>query len=254
MPPGDSMLLVNRLGRRVVNEKACYHDRAEVHSTWDAQRKEWIHQILVMVYDQRSAELYGGNYPIPEPGTLAPYLITGDTLEALAARIDERLVRLAPRTGGFRLDAGFTAELARSVERFSLFAAEGRDPEFRRGERAYDRYWHLRGYSEPSPAWLERHPLHPRNPTVHPLRERGPYHAILVAGGTLDTNGGPVVDAQARVQHADGHPIPGLYGAGNCIAAPMPYYYAGGGTIASAITFGFIAGTNAAQQPAQLLS
>ncbi|TFG92850.1 MAG: FAD-binding protein, partial [Myxococcales bacterium] len=127
------------------------------------------------------------------------------------------------------------------------FAAEGKDPDFQRGERAYDRYWHLRGYSEPNPAQLERHPLQPKNPTLHPFRSSGPYHAILIAGGALDTNGGPVVDAQARVLHADGHAIPGLYGAGNCIAAPMPYYYAGGGTIAGAITFGFIAGTQVAR-------
>ncbi len=248
MPPGDSMMLVNRQGRRVVNEKACYHDRAAVHFTWDAHRKQWLNQILVMVYDQRSAELYGGNYPIPEPGTTAPFVMRADTLPELAGRVEQRLARLAPRTGGFALDPDFAGDLERSVARFDRFAAEGGDPDFRRGERAYDRYWHLSGYSEPRPDELERHPLHPANPTVYPFSESGPYYAILIAGGALDTNGGPVVDARARVLHADGHPIPGLYGAGNCIAAPMPYYYAGGGTIAGAITFGYIAGGEVARQ------
>lgn len=249
MPPGDSMMLVNRLGRRVVNEKACYHDRAAVHFAWDANRKEWINQILVMVYDQRSAELYGGNYPIPEPGTAAPHVIGAATLGELSAQIARRLDRIAPRTGGFALDPAFADQLAQSVERFDRFAAAGRDPDFQRGGRAYDRAWHLRGYSEPRPDQLARHPLHPDNPTLYPFRATGPYYAILIAGGALDTNGGPVIDARARVLHAEGHPIPGLYGAGNCIAAPMPYYYAGGGTIAGAITFGFIAGRQVAQEP-----
>jgi succinate dehydrogenase/fumarate reductase flavoprotein subunit len=253
MPPGDSMLLVNRFGRRVVNEKACYHDRAEIHFTWDENRKEWIHRILVMVYDQRTAELYGGNYPIPQAGTLAPWVISAPSWELLAVRVGERLERLAARTGELRLDPGFAAELARSVRRFDAGAARGEDPDFRRGERAYDRYWHLQGYSEPNPSELARHPLHPKNPTLHPFRSEGPYHAILVAGGTLDTNGGPVIDAQARVLHAGNAPIPGLFGAGNCVAAPMPYYYAGGGTIASAITFGFIAGSQAARAPERRL-
>jgi 3-oxosteroid 1-dehydrogenase len=171
-----------------------------------------------------------------------------DTLPELAGRVEKRLERLAHRTGGFALDPDFAGELERSVARFDRFAAEGEDPDFRRGERAYDRYWHLSGYSEPRPDALERHPLQPANPTVYPFRESGPYYAILIAGGALDTNGGPVVDTRARVLHADGHPIPGLYGAGNCIAAPMPYYYAGGGTIAGAITFGYIAGGEVARQ------
>jgi succinate dehydrogenase/fumarate reductase flavoprotein subunit len=254
MPPGDSMILVNRLGVRVVNEKTNYHERSWAHFDWDAYRKEWINQILVMIYDDRTAKLYGGNYPVPPTGTSAPYVLEGETLEDLAARIDERLEALSTRTGGVRLDPAFAQALRATVTRFNRFAREGRDPDHRRGEQAYDRAWHLRGYSEPNPDQLETYPLNPRNPTLHAISDRGPYRAILLAAGTLDTNGGPVVDSQARVVHANGEPIRGLYGAGNCIAAPMPFYYAGGGTIAGALTFGYLAGRSAASSPVTQLS
>jgi 3-oxosteroid 1-dehydrogenase len=185
MPPGDSTILVNRDGQRVVN------------------------------------------------------------LE-LTRAIQARLAKLAGRTGGFTLSDHFMTGLAANMRRFNGFAESGNDEDFGRGRMLYDRLWHSRVWSYPNPGTDHELGSNP-NPTMHPMAEDGPYYCIILAPGTLDTNGGPMIDAQARVLDSAGQPIPGLWGAGNCVGAPTGnYYYGGGGTLGPAVTFGYLAGRNAA--------
>jgi succinate dehydrogenase/fumarate reductase flavoprotein subunit len=248
MPPGDSMILVNRLGVRAVDEKANYNERSRAHYVWDPVRHEWINLLLFMIYDSRTAELFGGRFPLPAANTSAPYVIQARDLAGLSGALDKRLAALAPRTGGVRLDPGFARSLSASVSRFNAAAQSGVDPDFSRGARLYDREWHTKVWSFPNPK--TKHKLDQKNATMHAFASHGPYYAIILAAGTLDTNGGPVIDASARVLDASGVPIPGLFAAGNCAASPTgPAYYAGGGTLGPAVTFGCIAGEAAAREP-----
>jgi len=246
MPPGDSTILVNRTGRRVVNETANYNERTRVHFTWDPSRHEWSNMLLFMVYDQRTAELYGGRFPIPAAGTQAPYVLSGANAEELSAAIAERLGKLAARTGGVALEENFASSLSATIKRYNELATRGVDVDFRRGEKLYDRLWHSRIWSYPNQGTKHELGKTP-NPTMHPVDPRSRLYAIILAAGTLDTNGGPVINASGEVLAADGMPIAGLYGAGNCIASPTgPYYYGGGGTLGPAITFAALAAKSAA--------
>jgi 3-oxosteroid 1-dehydrogenase len=244
---GDSILEVNRYGLRIMNEKRNYNDRTMMHFIWDPLRAEWKNMLVFMIYDQRTATLWQGFPPLPVQGMPAPYVIEGNTVDELGQKIDARLAQLATKTGGFRLDGSFIENLKQTLTRFNEFAKAGIDQDFHRGEFNYDREWTTFPPTIPGTPWP---PEELKNYTMHPLSETGPYYAIILGAGTLDTNGGPLINHKAQVLDAENRPIPGLYGAGDCIASPTANaYWGGGSTIGPAMTFGHIAGLNAVQEP-----
>lgn len=246
---GDSIIEVNKYGLRIMDEKRNYNDRTMTHFFWDPQKEEWTNMLVFMVYDQRTATLWQGFPPLPvqgQPVPYVPYIITGNTFDELAQNIDARLKTLAPKIGGFSLDKSFAGNLKNTVARFNEFASKGTDADFSRGEFAYDREWTTFPPTVPGAKWP---PEGTKNYTMYPLSPAGPYYAIILGAGTLDTNGGPIINGKAQVLDTDGNPLPGLYGAGNCIASPTANaYWGAGSTIGPAITFGHIAGLNAVQE------
>lgn len=247
-PPGDSMIQVNRYGKRVVNENRNYNDRTETHGVYDPSQAEFPNQLLFMVYDQRSAEGFAGVYPIPADPANTNYVIKGDSLEDLARKLEKRLSEIAAQTGGLSLDPSFTGNLGTTIKQFNGFASSGNDEDFHRGKAAYDSEWHqVFSPMKADSGW-------PANDgpsiTMYPIREEGPYFAIILAAGALDTCGGPAIDGKARVLDTEDKPIPGLYGAGNCIASPSGEAYWGAGhTLGLSMTFGFIAANAAHNEP-----
>ena len=245
-PPGDSMLQVNRHGRRAVNENRNYNDRTEAHGIFDSSAVEFPNHLMFMIYDQRTAEAFAGVYPLPEKPTGAPHVLHGDTLDDLAASIAGRLKEITAHTGNFALAADFSRNLKATIARYNGFARQGVDEDFRRGAAGYDREWHKVFSPMRTDTPWKPNPYPSAN--MHPLRDKGPYYAQILAAGALDTNGGPMIDASARVLNTKDQPIPGLYGAGNCIASPSRLAYWGAGhTLAQSMTFGYIA-ANAAHR------
>jgi len=149
-----------------------------------------------------------------EPGKDAPSWI------AQAPSIAELAVRIG-------LDA---RALEATLERFNQFAARGIDPDFERHRVGFQRV------------------LPPR-----PL-DRPPFYALPIYPGTLGTNGGPRIDADARVVRAAGGVVDGLYAAGNNAANAFGWAYpSGGGTLGNALTFGYRAGRHAASRERRAL-
>lgn len=243
------MLQVNRYGVRVVNENRNYNDRTEAHGIYDSSQAEFPNQLLFMIYDKRSAEGFAGVYPIPPDPEEQSHVIKGDTLADLANKIDSRLGEVAAQTGGVSLAPSFSVNLEKTIKRFNGFARSGKDEDFQRGEAAYDSEWHqVFSPMKADSGW-------PANEgpsiTMHPLRDEGPYFAMILAAGALDTCGGPAIDASARVLDTSDKPVPGLYGVGNCIASPSREAYWGAGhTLGLSLVFGFIA-ANAAHGEVQ---
>ena len=71
------------------------------------------------------------------------------------------------------------------------------------------------------------------------------YYAMYMVSGLLNTQGGPKRSANAEVLDTQGNPIPHLYSAGECGGITVCMYQ-GGTNLAECITFGRIAGKNAA--------
>jgi 3-oxosteroid 1-dehydrogenase len=239
--PGDGMILVNRIGVRVVDEKREYESRGRAHHVFAGD--EYVNRVLFMVYDQRTAERFGGRYPIPPPGAVADHVVVGEGIEGLAAALEERTRTRLPSVlpagiGPVALDPDFASTLRSTVARFNAMAESGRDDEFGRGTKAVEIAFHG------PPAADHRLP----NPLMHPLDPDGRLSAIALVGTTFDTNSGPRITTEGRILGTDG-PISGLYGAGNCVDPVFGEGYPGGGsTIGPGMVFGFLAGEHAARR------
>ena len=233
--PGDSSVIVNLRGERVVNEKATYNTRAKVHHGPDAPK------LLLLLLDQRALVEFSSEefaYPVAPADTTDPtHIISAGSWLELAGAVDARLQQLGHLVGQARIEHGFTSRLEATISAYGDAARAGVDREFNRGEQPIEIFFS--GDARPGCG---------PNPTMAPFADEGPYHAVLIGLGTLDTKGGPRTDRSGRVLDLQGSPVPGLYAAGNCAASPSGQgYWAAGATIGSALTFGFAAGRHAAR-------
>lgn len=209
------LIAVGSDGRRFVNEAVSYHEfvRAQLASGGKTV-PAWL------VCDRRFLWKYGLGKV--RPFTLSPhaevrggYLKRGATIPLLAETIG-----VPP------------AALAETVEVYNRDARRGEDPAFRRGGDIYQR--HL-GDADQQP-----------NPCVAPL-ERPPFYAVAVWPADLGMSAGIVTNERAQVLGQGGSPIPGLFACGNDMESVMAGAYPGPGiTLGPAITFGWLAGRQAA--------
>jgi 3-oxosteroid 1-dehydrogenase len=255
IPYGDSMIYVNKYGNRFTNEKMVYNERTQSHFHWEATQSEYTQLVQFMLYDSAVANsktnwaFRFGNVPLP--GQSAPYVISGDTWADLATNINARLAKIAGKasitgrvTPLVQLDESFLSNLSNTINRYNSFAENGVDLDYGRGSTPIQLAW-----GGPPRAG------NTKNPEMYPFSSSGPYYCIILGGGTLDTKGGPVINVHAQVLHVSGKVIPGLYGAGNCIASPAGQaYWSGGGTIGPGLTYGYIAGRNAAKEHVKRLT
>jgi 3-oxosteroid 1-dehydrogenase len=245
---GDSSFSVNPQGVRVTNEKTTYNDRTQSHFRWDPRRAEYPDFFQIAIFDERTRQLWprrgladhqAGNF-IPPIGETSKYVMKADTLAQLAEEIDVRLVALSAQSGGVRLSEDFLVKLEATVARFNEFARTGTDEDFHRGETTIELFMHgERADDNDLP-----------NPTLHPLADSGPYYAAILAPGSIETKGGPKVNARLQMLGGDERPIAGLYGIGNCVAsASGQAYWSGGSTFGPYVTFGYVAAQSIAQDP-----
>ncbi len=205
-------IMVNQQGKRYLNEAASYH----VVGQQMARAREQGTDPSWMVFDHA----FRHKYPMGPLLPLVPDWAQNGMVK-LAMRRSDTIAGLAREIG---LDP---ATLEATVARFNEHAAKGEDPDFHRGEAAYDKM-----YGDPR---------HGPNPCLAPIL-KAPFYAFAIHPGDIGTNGGLVTDERARVIDDGGKPIAGLYAIGNNAASTMGESYPGAGvTIGPALTFGYIA-------------
>ena len=242
-PSGDSMIYVDKRGRRVTNEKLAYNELAQAFFAWDPALSEYPNLVLVAIWDERSQKHSAsdeyGRFIVPD-GVDDSHVIKGRDLSELTANIRERVRKHAARIGNMAIADDFETTLKATISRFNKFAKEGKDQDFRRGERQVELLFN--GPAAESPAGP--------NPTMYPISDKGPYYATLLTGGNLDTKGGPVTNPDGQVLDHTGKPITGLYGVGNCVAsASARAYWAGGATLGPILAFAYTAANRANTEP-----
>ncbi|MDE0853154.1 MAG: FAD-dependent oxidoreductase [Nevskia sp.] len=222
--PGS--VVVNKQGRRFVNEACPYTEF--VYAMHAEQARSGGGVPCWLVFDATFRKKYPMGPLLPgqiQPDSALPrhwldqVYYRADTLDALAAKIG--------------VDA---AGLKDTVRQMGEFAAQGQDPQFKRGGNVFERY-----YSDPS--------VKP-NPCLGPI-VKAPFYAARLDAGELGTKGGLLTDEAARVLRSDGSVIEGLYAIGNCSAAVMGRTYAGpGATLGPAMTFAYVAAQEIAKTAA----
>lgn len=211
------LMAVNAAGLRFVNESTSYHEFVlgmyrsnETTPTLPA----------CLICDHDFMERWGLGLALPggrprEHLIDAGYLYRADTLKELALAL--------------AIDA---QGLVASAERFNQMAEKGCDDDFGKGSTAYNRYL---GDADQQP-----------NACLGPLKQ-GPFYAVKVFAGDIGTACGIRCNEHAQALDAQGHPITGLYMAGNDMHSVMGGEYpAPGITLGPALTFGWIAGRHAA--------
>ncbi|APD84170.1 FAD-binding protein [Mycobacterium intracellulare] len=208
-------IYVDPSGRRFCNESNSY---VEVGKAMYANKAVPCWMIFDEGYVRRyvtSANPLKRNQPLP------PELIESGAVK--------RAATIAELAGEIGLPAD---ELARTIQRFNRYAAKGLDPDFGRGQSAYNDCLGDPGYRP--------------NAAIGPL-DTAPYYATRVLPSDVGTCGGVITNEHAQVLDQRDRVIEGLYATGNTTATVMGRTYPGAGaSIASSMVFGYVAARHAA--------
>jgi 3-oxosteroid 1-dehydrogenase len=207
-------IYVDGTGRRFCNESNSY---VEVGKAMYANKAVPCWQIFDEGYVRRyvSGANPFQNRRLPEEVIESGAVVRGSTLSELACQID------VP-----------SEALEHTVKRFNQYAVKGQDPDFGRGQSAYNICLGDPGYKP--------------NAALGPI-DRAPFYAARVFPADVGTCGGVITNEHAQVLNEKDEVIDGLYATGNITATVMGRTYLGaGGSIANTMVFGYVAARHAA--------
>lgn len=221
---GDSFFVVDRYGKRLMNEKLNYHERASFH-LHDPDK-----EFLFLICDRRFVERsWGFGISLPFDRSL---ILEGTSFSELQDKVDKVF---EDEEVEFRLSEKFSDNLLQTLQSFNQYAREGHDPEYGRGTNAYD----VLGFPKP-----DRDHKSPSR-TMEPLIGEK-FYLCIYSLSAFTTHGGLVCDKNSRVLRKNDEPWENLYSAGASSASFLNGCYpAHGLSIGNSLVFGYLAGLHA---------
>jgi hypothetical protein len=216
---GDSMMVVNKQGNRVYNEKWPYARRGEIcfreghliaimdgKSINERAQALWVPPSLnALLPSSMNADKFNAFLPPRQYGDRV--YMHGNSIAELAEMLrNESLI-----------DDEFEVSLQAQLDRFNEFADKGIDDDF--GRHSY-------------PVQFLRNDFAPMRRI-----DANDLYAVVLWPSSLDTCSGPLVDERSRVQSQSSESaVPGIYAVGNCASSiTRGFYVAPGVPTASAI-------------------
>jgi 3-oxosteroid 1-dehydrogenase len=219
---GAGSIIVNQQGRRFMHGGYTYNDFSHPFGQFDQRNPGFTNKgpgWVVFGAQHLESGVMGAKPGIeldlvgPEGQEPPSWLVLANTIAELATKMG-----VDPDT------------LEDTVARYNRHAEKGEDPDF----------------GDPT----QTHVLTgPDTVNLEPV-SGPPYGAIQQWPGTIGTNGGLRIDADARVLGSRTPVIEGLYAAGNTTASVLGHTYPGGGScVGPSVVMGYRAGRHAAAQP-----
>lgn len=191
-------LLVNRHGRRFMDESTPYSIFPDSVYSYDSKSYGWTNIPGYLIFDEKHIEQNGWPHDIGMKNEEQPSWVKKfDTLEELAAEYGIQ-----------------TENLIAEVERYNGFCETGVDEDWGRGD-----YPWAEGRI-PDDGELPNKALGPVN---------APYYVVMIAPGSCGTKGGVTINTNNEVLNSFGEVIEGLYAAGTNAMPILGWTYGGAG-------------------------
>jgi 3-oxosteroid 1-dehydrogenase len=211
-------------GKRFVNESNSYHDVCIGLFENGYPDDERFFFICEEAFVKKRG--MGDILPWPWTPSLGSYIRRGYIQRGQTLRDLAREINIDPEA------------LAATVAQHNENVRSGKDPDFGRGESAFNRT-------------LGDASLGLKNPNLGPIWN-GPFIALRIVPGTLGTAAGLKTDAKSRVLRDDDSAIEGLYACGNDATSIMAGIYPGAGiTIGPAIVSAYLSVEDAIKNRAE---
>ncbi|MDD5701928.1 MAG: FAD-dependent oxidoreductase [Dehalococcoidales bacterium] len=208
-------IYVDQTGKRFIDETGVdVHAMAFEFSYLDHKTLTYPRLPAYIIFDENTrshSPLIGGC-----PGAIMDYYTWSDDN---MAEIEKGWIKTAPTIRELAPKIGLREEtLQETVSRYNMYCVGGYDPDFGRRQETFGT-----GITKP------------------------PFYAIGVWPCLLNTQGGPKRNEKAQVLDTNNQPIKGLYSAGE-LGSIFNMLYPGAGNISECMSFGRIAGRNAANE------